>query len=102
FIGLAYPGAAGLNAEWEVRVASFLKPRVEAARAEPKDDLLGLLVRAEVNGHPLTDEELYQYLLLLIPAGADTTFAGTSNLFAGLLLHPDQLQLVLCDARWFP
>jgi len=102
FIGLAYPGAGGLNAEWEGRVAEFLAPRVEAARAEPGDDLLGLLVRAEVDGHPLSDEELYQYLLLLIPAGADTTFAGTSNLLAGLLLHPDQFDLVRGDDGLVP
>ena len=99
FIGLAYPGPGGLNAEWEERVSTFLEPRVQAARSQPKDDLLGLLVRAEVGGHPLTDQELYQYLLLLIPAGADTTFAGSSNLFTGLLLHPDQFDLVRQDDR---
>ena len=102
FISLAYPGHGGLNAEWEVRVATFLRPRLEAARNDPQEDFLGYLVRAEVDGHPLNDEEIYQYLLLLIPAGADTTFAGTSNMFAGLLLHPDQFDLVRHDDGLVP
>ncbi|MCX4095678.1 cytochrome P450 [Nocardia sp. alder85J] len=98
FLGLAYP-ADGLNPAWEVKAREFLVPLIHAARVEPKDDLLGLLVRSELDGVLLTDEDILEYLLLLIPAGADTTVAGSSNMFAGLLLNPDQLELVRSDPR---
>ncbi|WP_165818167.1 cytochrome P450 [Frankia canadensis] len=96
FIGLAFP-VNGLNRGWEDHIKEFLLPRIHAARANPKDDVLGLLARSELDGRPLTDEDFLEYLLLLIPAGADTTVAGSSNMFAGLLLHPEQLELVRRD-----
>jgi cytochrome P450 len=96
FIGYAYP-ADGLNPAWEDRAREFLLPRIHAARVSPKDDLLGLMATSELDGAPLTDEDFLEYLLLLIPAGADTTVAGSSNMFAGLLLNPDQLDLVRKD-----
>jgi cytochrome P450 len=44
------------------------------------------------------------FLKLLFPAGADTTYLGLGNTLYGLLTHPDQLELVLGDldgeARW--
>jgi cytochrome P450 len=102
FVSLAYPGADGLNEAWEHRVETFLQPRIDEARRHPRGDLMSRLVTAEINGKQLTDQELYQFLLLLIPAGADTTFAGSSVMFAGLLLNPDQLQLVIGDDRLVP
>jgi cytochrome P450 len=98
FIGLAFP-TDGLNPAWEEHIKQFLLPRIHAARTNPQDDVLGMLARSEIDGHALTDEDFLEYLLLLIPAGADTTVAGSSNMFAGLLLHPDQLDLVRKDRK---
>ena len=44
-----------------------------AKRAHPGDDIGSTLVRAEVNGERLTDEEFQWFFLLLVNAGGDTT-----------------------------
>ena len=45
----------------------------------------------------MTDDEIMNFLKLLFPAGADTTYLGLGNTLYGLLTHPDQLELVASD-----
>ena len=67
-----------------------------------RDDLVSELIRAEVNGHRLLDEEIYPFLLLLLPAGAETTYRSASNLLFGLLSHPGQLDAVRANRGLVP
>jgi cytochrome P450 len=57
-----------------------------ARRAAPGDDLLGALVTAEVDGRPLTDDEVRSVLWNLVGGGLDTT----TSLTALSLLHLDE------------
>jgi cytochrome P450 len=66
-------------------------------RRHPRDDLVSQLIEAEVDGHRLSDDEIYPFLLLLLPAGAETTYRSSSNLLFGLLCHPSQLDAVRAD-----
>jgi cytochrome P450 len=66
-------------------------------RAEPRDDLISVLAQAELDGQRLTDEEIFAFLRLLLPAGAETTYRSSSTLLFGLLTHPDQLAAVRAD-----
>ncbi|HEV3294243.1 MAG TPA: cytochrome P450, partial [Streptosporangiaceae bacterium] len=71
-------------------------------RGNTRDDLVSQLVRADVDGRRLTDEEIYPFLLLLLPAGAETTYRSSSNLLFGLLTHPGQLDAVRADRGLVP
>ena len=75
----------------------YLEPIVDARRANPTDDLISDLVTAEIDGHRLTDEKIYGFLRLLLPAGAETTFRVMGNAILALLTHPDEMQRVLAD-----
>jgi cytochrome P450 len=66
-------------------------------RASPRDDVISVLAQAELNGQRLTDEEIYAFLRLLLPAGAETTYRSSSNLLFGLLSRPDQLEALRDD-----
>ncbi|MGI9601701.1 MAG: cytochrome P450 [Acidimicrobiales bacterium] len=63
---------AGMAASEAMR--TYLEPLVADRRAHPRGDLLSELVQAEVDGERLSDERLYGFLRLLLPAGAETTF----------------------------
>ena len=67
-----------------------------------REDLVRQLILAEVDGRRLTDEEIYPFLLLLLPAGVETTYRSSSNLLFGLLSHPDQLAAVRADRALLP
>jgi cytochrome P450 len=71
-------------------------------RRHPRDDLVSQLIEAEVDGHRLSDDEIYPFLLLILPAGAETTYRSSSNLLFGLLCDPDQLAAVHADRGLVP
>jgi cytochrome P450 len=66
-------------------------------RAHPSDDVISVLVNAELEGTRLTDDEICAFLRLLLPAGAETTYRSSSNLLVGLLTHADQLDALRAD-----
>jgi cytochrome P450 len=75
---------------------------IAGRRRHTGEDLVSQLVEAEVGGRRLSDEEIYPFLLLLLPAGAETTYRSSSNLLFGLLSHPDQLRAVRADRDLIP
>jgi cytochrome P450 len=81
------------------KLKEYFAPIVDERRSNPQGDLIGDLVRAEVDGQKLTDDEIYAFLRLLLPAGVETTYRSSGNLLFGLLTHPDQLQAVRDDRQ---
>jgi cytochrome P450 len=71
-------------------------------RRHPRGDLVSQLIEAEVDGHRLSDDEIYPFLLLILPAGAETTYRSSSNLLFGLLCDPSQLAAVQADRGLVP
>jgi len=55
-----------------------------------------------VDGEKLTDEAIYSFLRLLLPAGAETTYRSSGNLLYLLLTHPEQLEAVRSDRSLLP
>jgi cytochrome P450 len=78
-------------------LVDYLRPIVESRRTERRADLMSTLVHAEVDGHRLSDEEIFSFLRLLLPAGSDTTYRLIGSSVFGLLTHPDQLEEVRTD-----
>ena len=68
-------------------------------RASPGDDLISDLVRAEVEGEHLSDEEIYSFLRLLLPAGVETTYRATGSLLFALLNDRAQFDALLPEPR---
>jgi cytochrome P450 len=60
-------------------MAGFMKELSDHKRARPSDDLTSRLVQAEVHGQRLSDEELAQWFLLLVVAGAETSRQAISH-----------------------
>jgi cytochrome P450 len=75
---------------------------VAERRSKPADDVISDLVSAEIDGEKLTDESIYSFLRLLLPAGAETTYRSSGNLLYLLLTHPDQLEAVRSDRSLLP
>jgi cytochrome P450 len=80
-------------AAWNALRAYFAE-RAAERRAHPRDDLITELVQSEVDGQHLTDDDIFAFLILLLPAGIETTYRSLGNLLFALLTHPDQLDEV--------
>ena len=71
-------------------------------RAAPGDDLISDLVRAEVEGQRLSDEEIFSFLRLLLPAGVETTYRATGSLLYALLHDRRQFDSLYADRSLYP
>jgi len=76
---------------------AFVDPILQQRRDDPGDDLVSTLATTEVDGARLTDEEIFNFLRLLFPAGADTTYLGLGSTLFALLSDPSQLERVQAD-----
>jgi cytochrome P450 len=89
-------GAADASLAREEFTAYF-RELIAERRADPGDDLLTELIRAEDEGSRLTEAELISTAILLLVAGHETTVGLISNAVLALLRHPDQLAALRAD-----
>lgn len=80
----------------------YLDAAITERRANPGEDLIGLLIEAEISGERLTNQEIINFCRILLPAGAETTARSTGSLLLGLLTHPDQLDMLRADPELIP
>jgi cytochrome P450 len=100
-ISLSIDRDAAMRASRELR--ELFAPVVAARRREPQEDLISVLAHAETEGGlRLDDEQIYAFLCLLAPAGAETTYRSSSNLLVGLLSNPEQMEAVRRDPTLVP
>jgi len=75
----------------------YLRKLIELRRADPKDDLISALVRAEEAGDELSEDEILAMAFLLLVAGHETTVNLISGGMLALLEHPEQAEALRDD-----
>ena len=70
----------------------YLRNLVERHRADPEDDLITALIRAEEAGDKLSEDELLAMAFLLLVAGHETTVNLVASGTLALLEHPEQTE----------
>lgn len=83
--------------EASAALKEYFMTQIELRRSAPTEDIIGDLVSAEIDGEKLTDEAIYSFLRLLLPAGLETTYRSSGNLLYLLLSHPEQLAALQRD-----
>lgn len=69
----------------------------EKHKLNPQDDIVNTLLTGTVEGESLTDDEFYNFFLLLVVAGNETTRTITSHAMRLLMENPDQYQMLVDD-----
>ena len=96
------------EADLQVTVAAFgayagyMMSMIAARIVEPTDDLISVLVHAEVDGEKLADHEIINEVLLLLIGGDETTRHTLSGGTAQLLREPSQHQRLADDLTLLP
>ncbi len=83
-------------------VEEYVAPILAERRRHPQEDLISDLAQAELDGEHLSDDEIYSFIRLLLPAGVETTYRSMGNLLLTLLTNPDQLAAVRADRNLVP
>ncbi|MCZ8380532.1 cytochrome P450 [Mycobacterium sp. CPCC 205372] len=85
--------------EASAALKDYFLTQIDRRRSQPTEDIIGDLVTAEIEGEKLSDEAIYSFLRLLLPAGLETTYRSSGNLLYLLLSHPDQFAAVRADSE---
>jgi cytochrome P450 len=80
----------------------IVQPIIEQRRLDPQDDLISVLVQAEVQDeegvvHVLSDDEVLGFSFLLMAAGSGTTWKQMGIALLALLDHPEWLEAARQD-----
>ena len=100
------------NEELRAHAANEVLPRIigyfsgliadRRAMADPPDDILTPIVRMEVEGRPLTDDEIANVLILFMTAGLDTVTNTLALSFAILAERPDLREQIISNPAIIP
>jgi cytochrome P450 len=88
--------------EASAALKDYFLDQIDRRRSTPTEDIIGDLVTAEIDGERLSDEAIYSFLRLLLPAGLETTYRSSGNLLYLLLTHPDQFAALQGDHELIP
>jgi cytochrome P450 len=83
-------------------IENYFVGAMQDKRANPDDRLLSTLVHSEVDGRPLTNEELLGMTHLLLLAGLDTVTATLDCMIVYLARHPERRQALVQDPALIP
>ncbi len=83
-------------------LVAYLLASIEQHREEPRDDLIGFLLDAEIGGQPLDDQHIVGTVALLLIAGIDTTWSAIGASLWHLAQHPEDRRLLLEDPSAIP
>jgi cytochrome P450 len=86
-----------------MKLLTYLMEKTAERRAgPPRDDVFGALVAGEIDGRPLSDEEVVGNMITTIFGGIHTTTGFLNNVAHWLVLHPDERQRLLREPELLP
>lgn len=76
---------------------AYIGELIEQRKREPRDDFLGMLLAAEVDGRRLSDLEVRQFGILMLLAGYETTSGAIGMSLLYLAEHPELRAQLFAD-----
>ncbi len=94
-LNVVYDWPCGLAASAALK--AYFGDVLAERRRHPRDDLISTLAESQIDGARLSDEEIFALLLLILPAGVETTYRASGNLLVALLSEPSRWDAVRAD-----
>jgi cholest-4-en-3-one 26-monooxygenase len=94
------PGRTMKRARGELR--GYIETLVAQRRLHPQDDLVSELIRGEVDGAPLDEEQLVSYCELFVEAGNETTRNAISGGLLAFCDNPGQWEKLRANPELLP
>ena len=83
-------------------IRDFFQEMVTERRANPGDDAISTLIRAEVDGKKLDDYKVVGVCVLLLVAGIDTTWSSISSSLLHFATHPEDQARMRAEPELLP
>ncbi|MCB2073311.1 MAG: cytochrome P450 [Novosphingobium sp.] len=85
----AVMGKAFLN------ITTYIKEAIAEKKANPDEGVVSRIAHAIVDGKPLSDKEVFGFVVFLFIGGLDTVFATLNNIWLWLARNPDRVQEII-------
>lgn len=99
---LEAPGEGLGELAYEDTLDHYLTGVIEDHRRHPRDDLVGFLLDAELDGQPLRPDHVRGTIALLLIAGIDTTWSAIGASLWHLASHPDDRDRLVAEPELLP
>jgi cholest-4-en-3-one 26-monooxygenase len=80
----------------------YFKQMVDQRRQDPQDDLVTELAQSQIDGVPLTQQQLVSYCELLVEAGNETARDAIAGGMQAFCEHPDQWEKLRAQPELLP
>jgi len=84
------------------RIYAYFEKMIEDRRAKPCDDMMTYLTTVELDGQPLSDEEILDISYLFLLGGLDTVTATLGCSMAYLAANPEQRRKLVAKPELIP
>jgi cytochrome P450 len=83
-------------------VSEYFRGVVAERRRDPGDDLVSRAVAFQIDGRPVTDDELVSYCFFMFMAGLDTVAAAIGYSLYHLATHPEDRARIISEPSLIP
>lgn len=84
------------------RIYAYFEKMIEDRRSKPRDDMMTYLTTVELDGQPLTDDEILDISYLFLLGGLDTVTATLGCSMAYLASNPEQRRKLVAKPELIP
>ena len=76
-------------------ITDYIKSAIADKQAHPDDKLVSRIAHAAPDGVPLSDKEIFGFVVFLFIAGLDTVFAALNNMWLWLSQNPERRREII-------
>lgn len=91
-IGLLHSQSREIAGQSMRSIAAYLKGVIAEKTRHPDDGVISTIIRAQPDGQPLGEREIFGFVFFLFIGGLDTVFATLNNVFLWLAENPARRQ----------
>jgi len=94
-VNLLHSNDRAIMAQSMQSISAYLKEAIADKKANPDDGIVSRIAHAAPDGVPLSDKEIFGFVVFLFIAGLDTVFATLNNVWMYLAQHPEKRQEII-------
>lgn len=76
-------------------IVTYIKQAIAEKKANPDDGVVSRIVHAAPDGKPLSDKEVFGFVIFLFIGGLDTVFATLNNIWLWMARNPDRVEEII-------
>ncbi len=76
-------------------IVAYIKQAIAEKKANPDDGVVSRIAHAAPDGQPLSDKEVFGFVIFLFIGGLDTVFATLNNMWLWLAQNPERVKEII-------